>query len=113
MQAKVHGRLPKTVMNKLKRLAKEDQKEVRAKHTVSAGTTLVRDWNGKRYEVTGLKEGKFEYAGKKYGSLSVIAKQITGAHWSGPLFFGLKKQSVAPFKKLPIKIIAKIPGEAA
>ena len=98
MQAKVHGRLPKTAVNKLKRLANEDQKEVRVKHIVSPGTKLIRDWNGKRYEVIGLDDGKFEYAGKKYGSLSVIAKEITGSHWSGPLFFGLKKQTPAKKK---------------
>jgi hypothetical protein len=32
-----------------------------------------------------------EYAGKTYSSLSKIAQTITGAHWSGPLFFGLNR----------------------
>ena len=94
MRAKVHGRLPATAINKLKRLAYEDQKEVRGKVTVSPGTKLVRDWNGKRYEVLSLDDGSFEYDNKKYRSLSVVAKDITGAHWSGPLFFGLKKQTL-------------------
>jgi len=31
----------------------------------------------------------FEYAGTSYPSLTKIAKQITGAHWLGPRFFGL------------------------
>ena len=92
MRAKIQGRLPATAINKLKRLAYEDQKEVRAKITVSAGTKLVRDWNGKRYEVLSMADGSYEYDNRKYRSLSVIAKEITGAHWSGPLFFGLKKQ---------------------
>ena len=93
MRAKVHGRLPATAINKLKRLAYEDQKEVRSKVTVSAGIKLVREWNGRRYEVLSLADGNYEYDNKKYRSLSLIAKDITGAHWSGPLFFGLKKQT--------------------
>lgn len=91
MRAKIDGRLPPTAINKLKRLAYEDQKEVRGKITISAGTKLVRDWNGKRYEVLSLDDGNYEYDNKRYRSLSVIAQEITGAHWSGPLFFGLKK----------------------
>ena len=38
---------------------------------------------------------RFEYEGQPYRSLSVIAKRITGAHWSGPRFFGLTKPAVA------------------
>ena len=53
------------------------------------GTRLVREWNGLRHEVTAT-EGGFEYAGRKYKSLSAVAKAITGAHWSGPQFFGLR-----------------------
>jgi hypothetical protein len=53
------------------------------------GTRLVREWNGQRHEVTAV-EGGFEYNGRKHRSLSAIAKAITGAHWSGPQFFGLR-----------------------
>jgi hypothetical protein len=38
-----------------------------------------------------VTEDGFEYAGKTYSSLSKIAQTITGAHWSGPRFFGLNR----------------------
>jgi len=34
----------------------------------------------------------FEYGGERYPSLSKIAVRITGAHWSGPRFFGIAKK---------------------
>lgn len=52
------------------------------------GSKLVREWNGNRYEVTTLRDG-FEFEGRKYRSLSAIAKAITGTHWNGRAFFGL------------------------
>lgn len=54
------------------------------------GTRLLRAWQGKTYTVTVADPG-FVYEGKTYGSLSVIAREITGTPWSGPAFFGLKK----------------------
>jgi hypothetical protein len=59
------------------------------------GTRLIRDWNGNRYEVTVSHSG-FEYDGRRYRSLSAIAKVITGTHWNGRAFFGLqdKKEKV-------------------
>jgi len=53
------------------------------------GTRLLREWQGKTHHVTVTTKG-FEYAGAKYGSLTAIAKKITGTGWSGPLFFGLR-----------------------
>jgi hypothetical protein len=58
-----------------------------------SGTRLVREWNGKPHVVTVIKEG-FEYAGKRYPSLSRVARLITGTRWSGPLFFGLRRGHV-------------------
>ena len=52
------------------------------------GTRLVREWNG-RTHVVDVSEDGFAFDGKTYRSLSAIAKRITGAHWSGPRFFGL------------------------
>ena len=46
------------------------------------------------HEVLVADEG-FEYRGKRYESLSEIARQITGTRWSGPLFFGLKQSRKA------------------
>lgn len=55
---------------------------------VSPGTRLVRDWNGKTHVVDVIEEG-FVFQAKVHKSLTAIARQITGAHWSGPRFFGL------------------------
>ncbi len=55
---------------------------------LSSGTQLVREWNGRIYRVNVCKDG-FEMDGRTYASLSGVAKQITGAQWSGPRFFGL------------------------
>lgn len=60
--------------------------------TASAGTRLVREWNGATYEVEVL-EGGYRWRGETWTSLSAIAKAITGAKWSGPRFFGLAKRS--------------------
>lgn len=63
-------------------------KKVRQGVVLSAGMRLVRDWNGRRYCVDVGDKG-FIFDGKTYRSLSAIASKITGAHWSGPRFFGL------------------------
>lgn len=52
------------------------------------GSRLVREWNGRTYTVSVIEEG-FVYQDKVWPSLSAIARDITGAHWSGPRFFGL------------------------
>jgi len=54
------------------------------------GTRLQRDWKGKTYEVVIRGNGKYEYDGKIYNSLSAIADLITGTHWNGKKFFGVK-----------------------
>lgn len=55
---------------------------------IRPGMRLVRGWNGKTHVVDVTNDG-FMFDGKTYRSLSAIAKRITGAHWSGPRFFGL------------------------
>ncbi len=55
-----------------------------------AGTKLIREWQGVLHEVTALAEG-FEWQGRRYQSLSAVARAITGTRWNGPLFFGLRK----------------------
>ncbi len=52
------------------------------------GSALVRDWNGVRHLVLVTPCG-FQYLDKTHASLSQVAEKITGAHWSGPRFFGL------------------------
>lgn len=54
------------------------------------GTRLIREWQGQRYEVT-VVPGGFEYEGRRYRSLTAVTKAITGTHWNGPAFFGLRK----------------------
>jgi Protein of unknown function (DUF2924)/Sodium/calcium exchanger protein len=60
----------------------------RSAQKIRAGARLVREWNGRTHTVTVEEEG-FTYAGGNYRSLSAIARDITGARWSGPRFFGL------------------------
>ena len=55
------------------------------------GTILTRKYRGRTVEVTVLPAG-FEYDGQVYRSLSAVAQAVTGSHWNGRLFFGLKKE---------------------
>ncbi|NLH51014.1 MAG: DUF2924 domain-containing protein [Myxococcales bacterium] len=53
------------------------------------GTMLIREWNNERHEVMVL-DGGFDYRGRRFKSLSAVARHITGTKWNGPLFFGLR-----------------------
>lgn len=53
------------------------------------GTVVTREYKGTEYRVEILDDG-FLYDGQRYGSLSKVAKAITGTHWNGFVFFGLK-----------------------
>ena len=57
---------------------------------IGANARLVRLWRGTRYEAIVREDGKYEYDGRIYNSLSAVAKAITGTHWNGKLFFGIK-----------------------
>lgn len=96
MQERVHGSLTGTTRREIERLRKRVERTGKAGHihaiSLKTGTRLVRSWNGKSYHVLVCDDG-FEFAGRHYASLSHIAREITGAHWSGPRFFGLKKRS--------------------
>ena len=63
--------------------------------TLKPGVRLVRDWRGQAHSVLVLEDG-FEYQGDRYRSLTKIARQITGAHWSGPRFFGVASARAKP-----------------
>ena len=56
-----------------------------------SGTILIREWQGIAHRVTMLGEG-VSFNGKRYRSLSEVAREITGSRWSGPRFFGLRSQ---------------------
>ena len=87
-----HGGLSKTTRRKLKTLAKMFRITGRVAPdpgvSLKPGARLIREWRGRTHTVT-VTENGFEYAGRSYPSLTKIAKKITGAHWSGPRFFGL------------------------
>ncbi|MFM5953725.1 MAG: DUF2924 domain-containing protein [Novosphingobium sp.] len=58
---------------------------------LTPGTRLVRDWHGVGHTIIVLADG-FEYDGRHWKTLTAVAKAITGAHWNGPLFFGLTRR---------------------
>jgi len=62
------------------------------KRPASAGTVLIRRWRGVTHRVTVL-DHDVVYRGRRYKSLSEVARAITGTRWSGPLFFGLRRQA--------------------
>ena len=97
IQEKAFGGLKASLARELRELAEahvSEKKSVPIGLRPKTGTRYVREYEGKLHEVTVL-ESSYEYEGKNYGSLTEIAKLITGAHWSGPLFFGLKKRTAA------------------
>ena len=55
------------------------------------GAVLVREYQGVSHKVKVLAQG-FEYQGITYKSLSAIARHITGTHWNGLVFFGLRRK---------------------
>jgi hypothetical protein len=59
------------------------------------GTTLTREWKGREVAATRVESG-WECGGVVHGSLSAVAKAVTGSHWSGPAFFGLNANGKAP-----------------
>ncbi len=59
------------------------------------GTVLVRSWRGRTHTVV-VRDGGFEHRGRLHRSLSTIAREITGAHWSGPRFFRIAGEGRPP-----------------
>ena len=59
--------------------------------SLKPGTRLVREWRGITHMVLIHSDG-VEWRGLRYPSLSMVAREITGAHWSGPRFFGLRRR---------------------
>ncbi len=92
IQEKAFGGLSPASKRKLKDYATQLEITDRVRHdprpAVRPGVRLVREWNGRTYTVTVTEDG-FEHDGETYSSLTAVARVITGAHWSGPRFFGL------------------------
>lgn len=88
VQARQFGGLPKGFVEKLAKMA--DDKTNAKSPALKPGGRLIREWNGVTHAVD-VVEGGFVWDGQRHSSLSAIARAITGARWSGPRFFGLKK----------------------
>lgn len=95
LQEKRHGKLPLLVARELERLVatvgKVATEQARPKVALTAGTRLIREWNGQTIAVEVTEVG-FVWKDRCYRSLSEIAREVTGAHWSGPRFFGLNRR---------------------
>lgn len=93
IQERAYGGLSKEIRTQLKQIARSLDPKSRqpneARNRFKPGTRLIREWNGKTYEVKMTASG-YEWDGTTYKSLSSIARKITGAHWSGPAFFGTR-----------------------
>lgn len=86
LQSRRHGGLPRQVTAALEK----DQKHAPRPQSpaLKPGGRLLREWNGVTHVVDVAEDG-FVWKDRRYRSLSAIAREITGAHWSGPRFFGL------------------------
>jgi hypothetical protein len=92
-QANVYGNLKPSVRRKLLQAVRMPASSVSStshrnqRGILSPGSRLVREWHGRCYTVEVTEHG-FLYSGQQYRSLSEVAREITGARWSGPRFFG-------------------------
>jgi hypothetical protein len=97
LQQRAHGGPSRVLHRRLQTLTGELEKGARCFDpgmVLKTGASLVRQWRGHTHAVL-VREDGFEYEGQCYRSLTVIAGQITGAHWSGPRFFGVSKRARA------------------
>jgi Protein of unknown function (DUF2924) len=84
-QNRAMGGVSAKTLRRLKKVASGNPVPAKAK----PGSHLVREWNGRTYQVEVI-DGGYVMDGNTWKSLSAIAKHITGAHWSGPRFFGVE-----------------------
>ena len=96
MQVKRTGGLKPAVRRQLRKVADGGSARAAANlktARIAPGMRLSREWNGSSHLVEAV-DGGFVWNGKRYGSLSAVARAITGARWSGPRFFGLESDQV-------------------
>ena len=93
-QCKKHGRPKASLRRQLEQIAIGRPLAEIGPTKATTGAHLVRDWDGRTYQVKVVNDG-YVMDGKKWRSLSAIAKHITGTNWSGPRFFGLTKVGAA------------------
>ena len=104
LQERAYGGLGAATKRRLADLAKtmeQDGDLIRSRVArLKPGARLLREWGGETHTVIVLEDG-FEWRGERWRSLSVIAREITDAHWSGPRFFGLngKAKGIAGAKE--------------
>jgi hypothetical protein len=95
IQELAYGGLSARAEAKLKELIEEEDRRLKGKQPMRkgdrpiVGTRLIREWQGVEHTATVLDDG-YEYQGRRYKSLSAIARAITGTRWNGPLFWGLR-----------------------
>ena len=98
IQERAFGGLSKSILRKLTgtepNASLVENRRVAPRTALKPGTRLVREWNGDTHTVLVHSDG-VEWRGTRYRSLSVVAREITGAHWSSPRFFGLTSQKGA------------------
>ncbi len=92
IQEQAHGGLGAATKRRLADLAKTMERDGDVTRNrvarLKPGAKLVREWRGEAHTVIVIEDG-FEWNGRPWRSLSAIAREITGVHWSGPRFFGL------------------------
>lgn len=93
IQARRSGGLSKQTVAALKR-ADSDAKPKAMTPALKPGGRLLREWNGVAH-VVDVTDAGFVWKGETWRSLSAIAREITGAHWSGPRFFGLNGKAAS------------------
>ena len=86
---RMHGLLAQAGYDDIGGVPGRDRRQRARPDLPIGGTRLVREWNGQRHEVT-VVAGGFEFQGRRYRSLTAVTKVITGSHWNGPAFFGLR-----------------------
>jgi hypothetical protein len=95
LQERAYGGLSMATARKLEQAAADPPGRGAAKPTqpisLKPGTRLVREWRGVTHTVLIHADG-IEWCGQRYRSLSVVAREITSARWSGPRFFGLRQR---------------------
>jgi len=103
IQARRFGGLSKRAQERLEELIAEidiplhgarGQIKPPRRNGTTLGTTVSRLYDGREIRATSVENG-WEHNGAVYRSLSAIAKHVTGTHWNGKLFFGLRKRGTA------------------
>ncbi len=92
LQERFYGmRLRNDTRKVLQKAVAGDKLVKKAEDSAVPKKTLIRNWKGTDYKVILHGDSRVEYNGKMYRSLTAVAKAITGSHWNGPVFFGVKK----------------------